>query len=170
MTHAYEPTAPQRTRFISITVLVALLLLCLGVGQWGAAVTLEPVRSWYPTLIKPAWTPPDWAFPVAWTILFVLMAVAAWLVWRAAPLARLRLAGAAFLLQLVLNGLWSYLFFGLRSPAYGLIEIAILWLAILATILLFRPFSKTAAWLLLPYLLWVSYATALNFEIWRLNG
>ena len=170
MTNAPQPPAPQRTGFTSAAVLVALLLLCLGVGQWGAAVSLEPVRSWYPTLIKPAWTPPDWVFPVAWTILFILMAVAAWLVWRAAPLARIRLAGAVFFIQLLLNGLWSTLFFGLRNPSYGLIEIVVLWLAILATILLFRPVSKLAAWLLLPYLLWVSYATALNFEIWRLNA
>lgn len=125
-----------------------------------------PPGAWYAGLVKPAWTPPDWLFPPVWTLLYVIMALAAWLVWRRAGFGA---AMGAYLIQLVLNALWSWLFFGLHQPLYGLIDIVLLWLAIAATLVLFLPASRLAALLMAPYLCWVSFAGTLNFAIWQLN-
>jgi translocator protein len=125
--------------------------------------------DWYAQLNKPAWTPPNWLFGPAWTTLYTLMAIAAWLIsLRPASPAR-RTALIAFFVQLILNALWTPAFFGLRSPAMGLVVIVPLWLAILATIILFWRVRPVAAALLIPYILWVTYATALNFALWQLN-
>lgn len=137
--------------------------LSFGVALSGA---LFPPGEWYAGLMKPAWTPPDWLFPPVWTLLYVAMAVAAWLVWKRVGLSA---AIGAYLIQLTLNGLWSWLFFGLHRPLYGVIDIALLWLAIVVTVVLFLPASRLGALLMLPYLLWVSFAGALNFAIWQLN-
>jgi translocator protein len=125
--------------------------------------------EWYAALRKPAWTPPDWVFPVVWTVLYFMIAIAGWLVWTGAGSDGAALPLAVFGLQLVFNGFWSVLFFGLRLPGYAFADLVLLWLTILATVLLFLPLQPVAAWLLVPYLLWVGYAGALNFTIWRLN-
>jgi tryptophan-rich sensory protein len=122
--------------------------------------------EWYPTLNKPSWTPPSWLFGPVWTALYVLMAVAAWLVWKqGAARGAMILFGA----QLLLNLAWSFLFFGARSPGLGLIEIVVMWLAVAATIFAFALKSRLAALLMVPYIAWVSFATALNAAIFMLN-
>lgn len=137
----------------------------------GLAVMLSSVSvtTWYPALVKPALNPPSWVFGPVWTTLYALMGVAAFLVWKRPKSPARDLALAVFLGQLVLNGLWSFLFFGLQSPGLALIEFIILWGAIIATIMLFWKQYRPAAYLLAPYFLWVSFALYLNFEIWRLN-
>ena len=131
-------------------------------------LTWPSLKPWYAELAKPRWTPPNWLFGPVWTILFLAMAFAAWLVWRQTTLtsAPMRL----FLLQLLLNIGWSALFFHLRSPGAAFIEIVLLWCAILMTAIAFGKIVPLAYWLMAPYLLWVSYAAVLNFAIWRLNA
>ena len=159
-----------RTRFTEYAMLLALLIVCLGAGAVGAALTAASVRDWYPTLHKPAWTPPDSVFGPVWTILYILMAVAAWLVWHRGGWAASRTALGLFAGQLILNIAWSALFFTLHSPASAFAEIILLWCAILATVWSFGRISTLAAGLLVPYLLWVSYAAALNGTIWKMNA
>jgi translocator protein len=147
-------------------VLGGLIALCLGVGALGGAVTAQSVIEWYPTLNKPSWNPPSWLFAPVWTVLFIMMAVAAWLVWKTG---NSRYALIIWAGQLALNLAWSFLFFGARSPMLGLIEIMFLWLSIAATVFLFAQKSKVAAYLMVPYLCWVSFATALDAAIVMLN-
>jgi translocator protein len=154
------------------TVLTALawVALCEAVGVVGALVTRPAIPVWYAALRKPALAPPNWVFGPVWTALFVAMGIAAFLVWRAgwrAPAVRQALW--LFGLQLGLNALWSILFFGQRAPGAALVDIVALWLAIAATIAAFARVSRSAAWLLVPYLLWVSFAVYLNAMIWWLN-
>lgn len=127
------------------------------------------VRDWYVGLEKPSWNPPNWVFGPVWTGLYIGMAIAAWLVWRRKGLADAWLPLLLFGLQLFLNAAWSALFFGMRSPGIALADILMLWIAILATIVAFRRVSNLSAALLVPYLAWVSFATALNWCIWRMN-
>lgn len=146
---------------------VSLLIVMLAAGI-GGLFTSRSVTTWYQTLNRPDWTPPSWVFGPAWTVLYFSMAVAAWMVWRRGG-PGLKAAIWAFSVQLALNVVWSGLFFGLQFPAAGLVDIALLWLAIVVTIACFQRVSKWAGLLLLPYLLWVSFAAALNFAIWRMN-
>lgn len=125
--------------------------------------------AWYESLTRPPGTPPDWVFPVAWTLLYILMATAAWLVWRRAGLRGGLPALVPFVGQLGANGLWSILFFGLQQPWLALADLIILWALILLTIVRFRRFNGTASVLMLPYLVWVSYAGYLNLAIILLN-
>jgi benzodiazapine receptor len=125
--------------------------------------------QWYRELQKPWWNPPGDIFAPVWTMLYALMGVAVWIVWKRAGFAGAGLALTLFILQLVLNGAWTWIFFGLHRPGAALIEIIILWIAILATLISFWQKSAAAGWLLVPYLAWVSFATALTFAIWRLN-
>jgi translocator protein len=125
--------------------------------------------EWYAELVEPGWTPPNAVFAPVWSTLYVLMGVAAWLVWRKAGFAGAPVALALFGGQLVLNALWSYLFFGAHQPGVAFVDIVALWLAILATTIGFWRVSAVAGVLLLPYLGWVGFASALNFELWRLN-
>lgn len=125
--------------------------------------------DWYEALAKPSWTPPNWAFPVVWTTLYLMITVAAWLVWRASGFAGAGLALALWLIQLALNAGWSWVFFGLRRMRAALWEAAALWLSVAATLLAFAQHSALAAILFAPYLLWVSVAVALNREMMRLN-
>jgi tryptophan-rich sensory protein len=150
--------------------LILLIAVCLLTGVLGSLATGTSVNSWYVELSKPSWTPPSWVFGPAWTMLYIMMAVAAWLVWRKGYTADVRFALTLFGVQLLVNGLWSYLFFGLRWPGGALVDITVLWVAIAATAIAFARVSQPATWLMLPYLAWVSFAMALNLEIWRRNA
>jgi benzodiazapine receptor len=150
--------------------LLILVAICLGAGAVGSLFTSPSIPTWYATLQKPSWTPPSWLFAPVWTLLYLAMAVAAWLVWRKGGLAGAKLALALFAFQLILNVCWSAIFFSARMPGLAFAEIVLLWLMILATIIAFRPISQAGALLMLPYLLWVGFASALNFAIWRLNA
>jgi benzodiazapine receptor len=149
--------------------LIVSIGTCLLVGVSGAIVTATSVRDWYPQIQKPSWTPPPFVFGPVWTVLYLMMGVAVWLIWRSPAREARRTALIFFGTQLVLNGLWSHLFFGLRSPGWAALEIGLLWGCIVATVVCFARISRLAAGLLLPYLLWVSYAAALNVSIWSLN-
>ncbi len=147
--------------------LAAWLWLALGAGFIGSR--FRP-GDWYVALAKPAWTPPDVVFPVAWTVLYLLMGCAAFRVWHRHGLGAARLALGLWGVQLALNAAWSWLFFGRHAVGAACVEIVMLWAAILATVLAFRRWDRPAAFLLLPYLAWVTFAAALNFVIWRLNA
>ncbi len=155
--------------------LVGWVALSLSAGAVGGLASLN-AREFYATLIRPSWAPPGWLFGPAWTVLYVLMGVAAWLVWRERPLAddataAIRRRGLTlFVAQLALNALWTWLFFYWRAGAWASGEIVVLWLAIACVALLFARVRGAAAWLLVPYLAWVTYATALTFAVWRANG
>ncbi|SCW89817.1 TspO/MBR family protein [Ancylobacter rudongensis] len=150
--------------------LVLAVGLCLGVGALGSLVTTPQIPTWYAGLVKPSWTPPPAAFPIAWTTLYVLMAVALWRLWQLhAPSPARRLAIGLWLAQLALNAIWSPVFFGLEAPGAALVVVVALWLAIAATIWACLRIDRIAAWLLVPYLAWVSYATTLNAAIVVLN-
>ena len=148
--------------------LTICITACLGVALLGSLLTRPALKPWYAGLAKPRWTPPNWLFGPAWTILFLAMATAAWLVWSQSGLTAVPMR--LFLLQLLLNVAWSAVFFHFRSPGAAFIEIIVLWCAILITTIAFRNIVPLAAWLMIPYLLWVTYAAALNFTIWRLNS
>jgi tryptophan-rich sensory protein len=141
---------------------------CLGAALLGSLLTRPALKPWYAGLAKPLWTPPNWLFGPAWTILFLAMAAAAWLVWRQSSLTSGPMQ--LFLLQLLLNVAWSAVFFHFRSPGAAFIEIIVLWCAILITTIAFKNIVPLAGWLMIPYLAWVTYAAALNFTIWRLNS
>jgi tryptophan-rich sensory protein len=150
---------------------LAWVALCLGVAFQGALATAAGVRDWYPTLEKPAWNPPAWLFGPVWTVLYVTMGLAAARVQRSAgSLWGARGALLCFLLQLTLNGLWSWLFFARRDPLAGLVDIVLLLAMVVATIVAFRRWDRAAAWMLVPYAAWVGFATALNATLWKLNG
>jgi tryptophan-rich sensory protein len=136
----------------------------------GRLISKAPVAGWYTTLVKPSFNPPNWAFPVAWTLLFALMGVAFWRILRTPVGTPWRPAAVAlFVTQLVLNVAWSVAFFGAHSPLFGMCVIVPFWLTILATALVFHRLDRPAAWLLAPYLAWVAFATLLNAAIWRMN-
>ena len=149
--------------------LFVAILICFAAAGLGAAVTTPQIPGWYAALAKPAWNPPDWIFGPVWSLLYLMMAVAAWVVWRRAGFAAAKLPLALFAIQLALNSLWSVLFFGLHKPGAAAVEIVLLWAAILATFITFRRQSRWASGLLVPYLAWVSFAGVLNIMIWRLN-
>jgi benzodiazapine receptor len=160
----------ENTRATQSIKLVVSIVICQLAGLIGSVFTRNSVPTWYTTINKPPFTPPNWLFAPVWTILFVLMGVSAFSVWRKGLSDRkIRIALSIFGAQLILNILWSVAFFGLRSPLAGLIVIAILWAAILLTILNFLKISPTAGILLIPYILWVSFAAILNTSIFALN-
>jgi translocator protein len=150
--------------------LAVSIAICFGAAGIGSLMTTPSIDGWYAALAKPAWTPPSWVFGPVWSVLYLTMAVSAWLVWRQAGFSRGASALNLFGVQLVLNVCWSAIFFGAHRPGLALAEILLLWLVILATIIAFRSLSRTAAWLLAPYLLWMAFAAVLNFSIWRLNA
>lgn len=150
--------------------LVVSMAVCFGAAGIGSMLTTPSIGGWYATLAKPAWSPPNWVFGPVWSLLYLAMAIAAWLVWRRIGFPRAASALNLFAIQLVLNVCWSAIFFGAHRPGMAFAEILLLWLAILATTVAFRSFSRAAAWLMAPYLLWVAFAAALNFSIWRLNA
>ena len=155
----------------NIPKLAASIMFCLFAGLVGSFFTSPAIPGWFATLVKPAFSPPNWIFAPVWTILFVLMGISMYLVWNKGLQNRdVRISLFIFDIQLVLNVLWSFLFFGLRSPFYAFVEIIILWVVIAFTIQNFLKISRTAELLLVPYILWVSFAAILNFYIWNLNS
>ena len=150
--------------------LVISLVACQCAGLIGSIFTTPAIPTWYAALEKPLFTPPNWLFAPAWVTLYVLMGIAAFLIWRKGlSEGGVKPALVIFLVQLVLNALWSVVFFGLKSPVAGVVVIVLLWVAILFTILRFFRLSIAAGSLLIPYILWVSFAAALNVSIWMLN-
>jgi tryptophan-rich sensory protein len=155
-------------KIVKITIAI---IVCLAVGYSASIITRPSVAEWYPTIEKPFFNPPNWIFMPVWTLLYIFMGVAAGLVWDKIKEqnAEVKKALGFFLIQLILNAIWSYLFFGLKNPMLALIEIALLWLMIYETYLKFIKINKTASYLLIPYLAWVGFATILNVSIWWLN-
>jgi tryptophan-rich sensory protein len=154
----------------SVTRLALCLLICLGVGVLGSLSTRPEIAGWYANLAKPSWTPPPVAFPIAWTTLYILMAIAFWRLWdRAAPSAQRSRAMVLFGVQLALNASWSPVFFGWHGIRSGLAIIVLMVIAIAATIGAAARVDRSAAWLLAPYLLWVLYASTINAGVWLLN-
>jgi translocator protein len=150
--------------------LVISLAACISVGLIGSILTRGSISTWYTFLQKPAFSPPNWVYAPVWFLLYILMGISAFLVWRMGMKQfHVREGLVIFLIQLILNTFWSFAFFGLKSTIAGLLVIVPLWTAILLTIINFYRISRTASLLLLPYILWVSFATALNFSIYLLN-
>ncbi len=157
-------------KIANISRLIVAIFVCQLAGIVGSVFTRASIPTWYATLQKPAFTPPNWLFAPVWFSLFLLMGIAAYLIWnKGIQNIEVRIALFIFGIQLVLNIFWSFFFFKLQSPLYGFIEIVILWLAILLTIIYFLRISRTASFLLLPYIFWVSFAAILNFYIMKLN-
>jgi len=151
-------------------VLIVSVVVAELAGVLGSLFTTPNIQIWYDLLNKPAVNPPSWVFGPVWTTLYFLMGVAAYLVWKQGTKDKnVRIALRFYVLQLLVNIIWSYAFFGAHSPLAGLCVIAGLWLFIAATILVFQKVSKLAAWLMIPYIVWVSFATYLNFSLWILN-
>ena len=153
----------------SVAALVGLIGLCFGVAAVGGLATASGVAEWYPSLIRPSWRPPNWQFGPVWTALYAMMGTAMWNVWRLERWPSIRGAVAAFAVQLALNAAWSPLFFGWRALGLALIDIVLMWGAIVVTIGAFWRHSRLSAALLMPYLAWVTFATALNAWIWWFN-
>jgi translocator protein len=147
--------------------LVVLVILCFAVAGVGGLTTTPNIPNWYASLAKPSWTPPGWVFGPVWSVLYLSMAIAAWLIWQRG---NATVPMIVFGIQLVFNAAWSWLFFGLHSPGVAFVDIILLWVAIVATAVAFWRRSMLAGILFVPYLAWVSFAAVLNFAIWRLNG
>ncbi|MEY3738891.1 MAG: hypothetical protein RL544_1669 [Bacteroidota bacterium] len=148
---------------------VLSISLCFVIGSSGGLITINEIPGWYAALQKPSFNPPNWLFGPVWTALYIMMGVAFYLVWRTPPSAARKKALRAFLVQFALNCAWTPVFFALHQLGAALVVIVLMWTAILRTIFLFAPFSKTGSWLLVPYISWVSFATLLNAAIWWLN-
>ncbi len=160
------------TRGADVVVFVLSVGACLLAGVIGSYFTTPNIATWYETLQKPFFTPPPWVFAPVWATLYILMGISLWLVWRewkSTGISHARCAFTLFFVLLGLNVLWSFLFFGLRSPLAGMIGIIVLWISILATIVVFFRISRTAGLLLIPYIAWVSVAAAINFAVLLLN-
>ena len=155
--------------FLRYLALPAFILAAFAAGAIGSAATFENVRAWYPTLAKPGWTPPSWLFGPVWTCLYVAMGVAAWRVWRIATGSAARTVLGLYAAQLVLNALWSILFFGLRQPGLAFLEILLLWALIAALLPRWWRADRLAGLLWAPYVAWVAFASVLNGAIWWLN-
>ena len=149
--------------------LVGWVAVCFAASGLGAVATTSEIGTWYRALVKPAWNPPDAVFGPVWMTLYLLMAIAAWLIWRPAGFAAARVPLVLFALQLVLNGAWSWIFFRLHQMGWAVVEIGVLWVMIFATTVVFFKNNKLAGSLMVPYLVWVGFASVLNFTIWRLN-
>lgn len=146
--------------------LVAFVLLCFGASLLGGSVAGEAVSDWYKDLVKPHWTPPGWIFGPIWTLLYALMAVAGWMVWRQGA----RIAVLLFLLQLALNAVWPWVFFGLKRLDWAFYDAVAMAAAIVATIVAFYGVRRRAALFMVPYLGWVVFAAFLTWSVWRLNA
>ena len=158
-------TQPKQNQFLG---LIGWFVVSFGASAVGAVASVQ-AKSFYGQLVQPAWAPPAWLFGPVWTILYALMATAAWLVWRSGGFRTNRVALSFFLLQLAFNALWAWLFFAWNLGALAFADIVVLWLLIVATLISFWRVSRLAGALLAPYLLWVSFAAGLNYSVWQLN-
>ena len=169
-TRGAEDRSNHKRSVLSFIGWCAVVVIAMAIGQYA---TFSSLQSWYPALNKPSFNPPNAIFGPVWGVLYLMMAISVWNVWEARANENCRESAirfvVAFLIQLALNVLWSVVFFGLRSPHFAFIEICCLWLAIAVTIWLAFRVSKLSAWLLVPYLCWVSFAAVLNYQIWQLN-
>jgi benzodiazapine receptor len=157
----------MRNKYVA---LFLFILVSQTAGILGAFFTTSAIPTWYTTLNKPFFNPPNWIFGPVWTVLYLLMGISAYLVWKEGfGKTKVKAALNAFFVQLILNSLWSIIFFGLKNPLLAFLEIIVLWYLILKTYLAFNKLSKTAGYLLLPYLAWVSFASILNLSIVILN-
>lgn len=152
------------------TAFVVILVICFAAAGLGTVATTPNISTWYATLAKPSWNPPNWLFGPVWTALYICMSVAAWLVWRQGGLRQARWPLTLFAIQLALNAAWSWIFFWFHMPGAAFIEILALLTAVTGTTIAFWPRSKPAGILMLPYLGWVALASVLNFTIWRMSG
>ena len=154
-----------------ISRIAIVVIICLAVGYLSGMVTRASITTWYPTLVKPSFNPPNWIFAPVWTSLYVMMGVAAGLIWNQITTQKSAVTKALqiFAIQLILNALWSYLFFGLHNLMLATIEVVLLWLMIFETYSQFAKINKTASYVMLPYLAWVSFASVLTASIWWLN-
>ena len=154
-----------------ITRILVVVVTCLAIGYFSGMVTRSAIITWYPTLVKPSFNPPNWIFAPVWSMLYIMMGVAAGLVWNRIDHEKETVKNALifFAVQLGLNALWSFLFFGLKNPLLAGVEIIVLWLMIYETYTKFAKINSIAGYLFLPYLLWVSFAMVLNGSIWWLN-
>jgi tryptophan-rich sensory protein len=165
-------TPPERSDYLqmprarALAGLAGWILLCFVPAALGA---FAMPGAWYASLQKPAWNPPGWIFGPVWTLLYILMAVAAWRVWRLGGFRVQRAPLSRFLLQLALNAAWTPLFFGIHQPGWAFVDIVLLWVAIARTLAAFWRVHPVSAWLLAPYFAWVSFASVLNFTLWRMN-
>ena len=164
-----DAAVAQRHRALDLIALALFLALCLGIGALGAAVAETSVTGWYADLAKPSFNPPEELFGPVWTVLYVMMGVAAWRVWRAADRDTTRGPLTLFALQLALNLGWTVVFFGLQKIGSAVATIIVLDVGVIVTALAFRTVDRLAAFLMAPYLAWVAFATVLNIAIWRLN-
>jgi len=146
---------------------LTFFIFCLIVLATASSGAIFKPGEWYESLRKPSWTPPDWMFPLVWSVLYFMIAVAGYLVWTIEPVS---VAMALWAIQLIFNAAWSWLFFGRRDMVIALADIGAMWLAILGFIIAAWPLSPVASVLFIPYLIWVSIASALNFRVWRLNA
>ena len=151
--------------------IIYCVAICLVVGYLSSITTQSSINTWYPTLIKPSFNPPNWLFAPVWTLLFIMMGIAAGMIWNHLENQRelVKKALLFFTVQLLLNALWSYLFFGLNNVLLALIEVILLWLVIYETFHIFKKIDKKAAYLFIPYLIWVAFAAVLNGSIYYLN-
>jgi tryptophan-rich sensory protein len=164
-----EPTKDHPRTSRDLLGLFVFIILCLAVSGIGGAVTATSVGTWYQTLEKPLFNPPDWLFAPVWTALYILMGIAAWRVWRLRSFEATYKALAVFAVQLSLNLAWSFLFFGLQRIDLALVEIVILLVAIITNTIMFWRVERLAGLLFVPYTAWVTYATILNASLWLLN-
>jgi benzodiazapine receptor len=167
MNETRQPEKSTTTLAIGLVVSIAICFLAASIGGFATSSSVSSV--WFVELNKPSWNPPNWIFGPVWSVLYLLMAVAAWLVWKQSGFAKSKFALGWFGLHLLFNILWSVLFFGLQQTGWAAIEILVLLISIAVSIALFYRHSKLAAGLLVPYILWVTFATFLNFTIWSLN-
>lgn len=159
------PTLPRQQQILGLAGWLAVSFAASAVG----AVASIQAKSFYSQLVQPGWAPPAGVFGPVWTVLYALMGVSAWLVWRCGGFGANRQALALFLVQLGFNALWSWLFFTWRLGLVALVDVAVLWILVAMTLAAFWRVRPLAGWLLVPYLLWVSFAAALNFSLWQLN-
>lgn len=150
--------------------LIVSMVICFAASAVGALFTTPQIDGWYATLDRPGFAPPNWVFGPVWTILYAMMAVAVWMIWKTERSRSRVVPLTLFAIQLILNVFWSVLFFGMQNPFLAFLEIILLWILILSTILSFTQYSKPAAFLMVPYWLWVTFAMVLNYGFWTLNA
>lgn len=158
----------RKAKKLDLKVLLAWVILCELAGVVGSIVTVSAIPTWYVTLVKPMFSPPNWVFGPVWTTLYFLMGIAAYRIGRIGT-NRIKTDLVVFIVQLVLNVAWSFIFFGMHAIPAAFVEIAVLWVSIVLLVIRFERHDKVSAYLLLPYLLWVSFAMVLNYNLWLLN-